>query len=222
MVKHQSHLSRRLRVCTLSALITAINIFPIAAQNIVYPYENVSDLRGLLNVFHGFQKSCLNQAVSNDLAETLKPEGYQIVSREKHIEFDEHANSKRAAILSMTGLEQADWDEGHPYIDFLMPTDASPNGECTIYWKRGWDYAEGQERVAFGMYGALDAQISYYLQAVLTTRPADAFIAKGAFAGSSDWYAKCWDGKICDFRIIYDFNPKRGIDISIARIGVRD
>lgn len=222
MKKLLSSRSQQIIKCTVPIVATLSCNPPTAAQNIVFPYENVSDLRGLLNVFHGFQKSCLNQAVSNDLAETLQPEGYQIVSREKHIEFDEHANSKRAAILSKTGLEQSDWDEGHPYIDFLMPTDASPDGECTIYWKRGWDYEEGQARIAFGMYGALDAQISYYLQAVLTTRPADAFIAKGAFAGSSDWYAKCWDGKICDFRIIYDFNPKRGIDISIARIGVRD
>lgn len=222
MTKPWFNLRRQIYVCTMGILLSAIYTIPASAQNIVFKHENISDLRGLLNVFNAFQQSCLTEPVSQNLPVKLRPNGYQIISREKHIEFDEHKNSNRAAILSKTGLEQSDWDEGHPYIDFFMPTDASPFGECTIYWKRAWDYEDGQERIAFSMHGALDAQISYYLQAVLTTRPADAFIPKGAYAGSSDWYTKCWDGKLCEFRIIHNFNPKRGIDISMQRIGVHD
>lgn len=221
MIKALFSMQMNLSKSMIIILIFLTCIGPSSAQSIVFKHENSSDLRGLLNVFNAFQRSCLNQPVTHDLPAKLLPVGHQIVSREMHIEFDEHARSNRAAIISKTGFEQSDWDEGHLYVDFLMPTDRSPYGECTVFWKREWDYKEdAQKRVALGMHGAIDAQISFYLQAVLTTRPADTFIANGVFAGSSDWDAKCWNGKICRFRIIYSLVPQRGIDLSIARISV--
>jgi hypothetical protein len=44
------------------------------AQTITFPQENVSDLRGLLNVFHAFRRACLEQPVDRDLPARLVPE----------------------------------------------------------------------------------------------------------------------------------------------------
>jgi hypothetical protein len=121
-------------------------------------------------------------------------------------------------ILSKTGREQDDWDGGHPFVTFSMPSQENADGLCSVAWKRAWDYADDRERLALGMFGIFDAQVSYYLKATLNSKPDDMFFPdRTDYAGTSDWYTWCWDRNLCAFRIIYNFDPGTGIDISISR-----
>jgi hypothetical protein len=206
----------------LVILLIAGQVPSVKAQAINFPHENVSDLRGILNLFHAFRRACLEQPTDRDLPYKIAPEGYQIVSRMTHLwgekSNDDPDDSGENAIISRTGSEQEDWDGGHLFIDFLMPTDEKPDGHCSVKWKRAWDYKEDQARIALGMFGVFDAQISYHLKAVLKSRPDDSFIWKRrSYGGVSDWVTRCWDAYFCNFKVLYDINPKRGIDISITR-----
>ena len=68
-----------LMVATAARLL--IDAAPAAAQaqdpdRIIFPFENGSDLRGLLNVFHAFRLACLRQPLTRDLPARLVPGGY--------------------------------------------------------------------------------------------------------------------------------------------------
>lgn len=195
-----------------------------AAQSIVFPHENISDLRGLLNVFHTFRQACLTQTISSELPAKIAPEGYRVFAHEEHL-WGDHTGAKtdKTAVLSKTGSEQGDWDGGHIIVEYFMPSDKNPDGRCTVKWKRGWDYEERQAHIALGLYGVLDAQISFHLEAVLNSRPDDQLIWKQkSYAGVSDWYTFCLDDTLCKFKVIYDFDPDTGIDISISRGAVQN
>ncbi|MEM5470704.1 hypothetical protein WNZ14_03110 [Hoeflea sp. AS60] len=207
----------------LGALLVSGQAAQSEPQTLQFPYENVSDLRGVLNVFHLFRQACLNQPVTRDLPEMLVPEGYRILTREDHLWGTARgATEGKTAILSKTGSEQGDWDGGHAFVDFLMPTDQDPDGQCTVYWKRAWDYEQGRARLALGLFGVFDAQVSYRLAAVLASPPDDSLIWKRpSYVGVSDWFTRCWDGKLCNFKVLYNIDPKTGIDMSISRGSVR-
>lgn len=192
---------------------------PAVAQTISFPNKNVSDLRGLLNVFHTFKQACLNQPTNRHLPAKLAPEGYQIVTLRDHLMGTETgALAGNTAILSKTGSEQGDWDGGHLFIDFSMPSEEEPAGRCSVKWKRAWDYEDGRARIALGMAGVFDAQVSYHLKAVLNSRPDDSFIWKRrTYGGVSNWVARCWDKNLCNFNVLYILDPDTGIDISISR-----
>lgn len=210
--------------CLALALLTLSWQAPQAvAQTIVFPHENVSDLRGLLNVFHTFKRACLEQPVDRELPARLAPEGYQVVTFETHLWGEETGTPKGdSAILSKTGSEQGDWDGGYPFVDFSMPSDEEPHGRCTVKWKRAWDYDEGQAGIALGLFGVLDAQVSFNLAAVLRSRPDDSLIWKRpSYLGVSDWFTWCWDGNFCSFKMLYTFDSATGIDISISREAVQ-
>lgn len=194
-----------------------------AAQSIIFPHENISDLRGLLNVFHTFRQACLTQATTSVLPAKIAPEGYRIVAPADHLWGDDTgASTEKAAVLSKTGSEQGDWDGGHMFLSFAVPSDRNPGGRCSVNWKRAWDYEEGQARIALGLFGVFDAQVSFHLEAILNSRPDDAFIWKrSTYSGVSDWYTFCWNGKLCTFKVLYEFNPDEGIDISISREAVQ-
>lgn len=209
----------------LWAVFFSVGLTPqVAAQSIVFPHENVSDLRGVLNAFHTFRQACLTEPTSRALPAKIAPEGYQVLSPLDHLWGDKtDGSTEKGAVLSKTGSEQGDWDGGHLFIEFLMPTDAKPDGRCTVKWKRAWDYQEGQARIALGLFGVFDAQISFHLEAVLNSRPSDSFLWKQkTYGGVSDWYTFCWDGKLCTFQVLYEFDPDEGLDISISRESVQN
>ncbi len=193
------------------------------AQSIVFPHENVSDTRGLLNVLHTFRRACLEQPVDRDLPARLAPEGYRVVSLETHLWGTRTgALTGDSAILSKTGLEQDDREGGYPFVTFSMPTPAGPDGRCAVAWTRAWDFAEGLQGLALGLFGVLDAQVSFNLGAVLRSAPESRFIAdRKIFDGVSDWFTWCWDGNFCSFKLRYSFDPGTGIDISISRVAVQ-
>ncbi len=213
--------SKFLRSAWLAITILMLTVqAPFAApQTLTFQHENVSDLRGILNVFNTFRQACIEQPVSSDLPKKIVPEGYQIVSREAHLWGEQEGKpSEYAAILSKTGSEQGDWNGGHIYVDFLMPSDKVPAGRCAVNWQRAWDYKEDTARIALGLYGVIDAQISFHLAAVLNSRPHDSLLWKRrTYAEVSEWFTRCWDNNVCNFKVIYDINPDKGINISITR-----
>lgn len=213
----------RLSCFLLGMLLVSEQAAQAEPQTVEFPYENVSDLRGVLNVFHMFRRACLEQPANPDLPGMIVPEGYQILTREDHLWGTKRgASAGKTAILSKTGSEQGDWDGGYPFVDFLMPTNENPEGHCAVYWKRAWDYEQGRARLALGLFGVFDAQVSYHLAAVLNSRPDDSFIWKrSTYGGVSDWFTRCWDGKLCNFKVLYEIDPETGIDISISRGSVR-
>ena len=203
-------------------LAMALSAASISAQPIVFPHENVSDARGLLNIFHVFRKACLDQPTDPELPGKVSPEGYQIVTFQAHMGFEDTGDLTRSATLSKTGLEQGDWDGGHPIVVFTMPTGDDPDGRCTVSWRRAWDYEEGKARIALGMFGALDAQVSYHLQAFLNTPPPDSFLWKQpVYSGVNEWVTWCWQDRLCKFDLRYSFDPDFGVDISITRQSVQ-
>ncbi len=202
----------------------AIMAAPATAQQIEFPQKNVSDVRGLLNVFHAFRAACLDQPVTPDLPARLAPEGYKVVSRQAHYwgEADDGDGPMRDAVLTRTGSEEQDWAEGAVIVDFGMPTEDKPEGDCRVTWHRAWDYDTGQDRIAFGMYGAFDSHVSYYLEAILRTRPQESLLVDPPHSGVSDWITFCWEGRMCAFKVLYNFDAARGIEISIDRFAVRN
>ena len=204
---------------TLAALAGSGPAARAQAQTITFAHQNVSDLRGILNLFAMFEQACLQQPFSSDLPSRLVPEDYRVVSRMDHLWGAEGgALTGKSAILSKTGSEQADQEGGHPFVDFSAPSATRPDGFCAVKWKRAWDYEKGRARLALGLYGVLDAQISYHLEAVLKSRPDDSLIWKRrTYGGVSDWSTNCWDGNRCGFKVLYEFDPDTGIELSIHR-----
>ena len=194
-----------------------------AAQSIVFPHENVSDLRGLLNVFHTFRKACLTRPITSELPVKLAPEGYRVLAHKDHLWGDHTgASTEKSAVLSKSGSEQGDWDGGHIIVEYFMPTENNSDGSCTVKWKRSWDDEEGRARIALGLFGVLDAQISFRLEAVLNSVPDDQLLWKQkSYRGVSDWYTFCLNDTLCKFKVIYDIDPDAGIDISISRHAVQ-
>lgn len=211
-------------LCLVGALLSLV-VQPqrAAAQTIVFPHENVSDLRGLLNVFHTFRQACLTQPTNSDLPVGLAPAGYGVFSHNDHLWGEQTgASTEKSAVVSRTGSEQGDWDGGHIIIQYFMPKDNNPDGSCTVKWKRAWDYEEGQAEVALGMHGVFDAQISFHLKAVLISRPDDSFSWKQkTYVGVNDWYTPCLDRNWCKFKVFYQLDPESGIDMSISREAVQ-
>lgn len=188
-----------------------------AAERIVFPYENVSDLRGLLNVFTAFESACLNQPVTVGLPESLLPEGYEIVSPAFHLLGMETGAPRRGSVVSKTGTEEEDFAAGEPIIDLRMPTDANPDGECRIVWNRAWDYTDHIEDIMFDLAAGFVAQVSFYLEAVLDTRPDETFRRADQYSVFNNWRTPCWDGKTCTFEVNAFIHPEDGIYLTVTR-----
>lgn len=213
---------KRLRICFAALTASLACVSQASAQTIVIPHENITDLRGVLNVFEMFQQACLTQPVTRDLPERIVPEGYSIASFAMHLWGEEDASlGDTTAILTRTGTEQGDWDAGAPYVTLNWPTDTAPYGRCSVAWKRAWDYDDGHDDVAMGVAGVLDAQVSYRLSAILRSVPADSFVPRGPYSGVSEWVTWCWDGNFCGFNLRYSLHPEDGFDIAISRTAVR-
>lgn len=217
---------RKLRLSCLALTLVGMHAQtgPAAAQAIAFQHENLSDLRGLLNVFHMFREACIQRPTTVDLPERIKPAGYKVVTfdeflwgkdsdvRESHV-----STLDKIAILSKTGQEQSDWDGGHPYVTYHMPKPDAPDGGCSVTWQRPWDYEGDQSDLALRMFGVMDAQISYHLRAVLNSRPPNMFQPQGYFGGTSAWFTWCFEGALCDFSVLFNFEPKKGISVTITR-----
>lgn len=183
-----------------------------------FPFEHVSDLRGILNVMSAFRTACLDQPVSRDLPEALAPDGYLVVSPSFHLFGDETVNDARRTVLSKTGTEEGDFAAGYPIIRFGMPTDEIPYGECRVSWKRAWDYpGEHVDDVMFGTAAQFDSHVSYRLQAVLVSPPDSTFLRASQYGLVSEWRTSCWDGNACVFDLLLALHPEDGIHFTISR-----
>ena len=187
------------------------------AEPITFPHENASDLRGVLNVFAAFKRACLDQPVTQDLPDTLLPEGYRVVSSTFHLFGEEQGRRSARSILSRTGTEEGDFAEGHPIIDLNPPRDGSSDGSCRVVWNRAWDYPEPLDDIIFDLAAVLDAWISYELRAFRVSRPESAFAVSRSYHFLSEWAAPCWKEEPCRFTVLAGLNAKEGILLTISR-----
>lgn len=212
------------RVCILllSSTVVALSSLPSRAepQRIRFPYDDVSDLRGFLNLVKAFEVACLNQPVTPDLPEKLLPADYRIVTSSFHLMGIESPNALPSAVLSKTGQEDSDFAAGAPIIHMTMPTNKNPSGECGAAWSRAWDYKPPLDLIILDMAVHLDARISYYLGAVLDTKPDEGFAVADRYGLVSDWRTMCWAGKPCGFQVLLELDPGKGIYMTINRRGV--
>ena len=215
------HLTHQLRLLACIALVGPLLTAHAAAQepdHIDFPFEHVSDLRGILNVMSAFRTACIDQPVSSDLPGALAPDGYLIVSPSFHLFGDETVKDARRTVLSKTGTEEGDFAEGYPIIRFGMPTDETPYGECSVIWTRAWDYPDEQgDDVMFGTAAQFVSQVSYRLQAVLVSPPENAFRRSSQYSLVSEWRRGCWEGNDCVFDIILMLDSEDGIHFTITR-----
>ncbi len=188
-----------------------------AAEPITFSHKNWSDLRGILNVFDAFKRACLDLPVTRDLPEELLPEGYQIVSAPRHALGFEGAGEPKAVVLSKTGDELEDFAAGELFVELGFPTDAAPNGECRVAWKRGWDYPDGLQRLIAGTGGVFDSWLSFQLKAVRVSRPDDMFSAGNAYSSVSDWAAPCLDSTWCRVSVLFALTVEEGIHLDMRR-----
>jgi len=189
-------------------------------QRIVFPHENVSDLRGILNVFTAFRQACLEQPVTPDLAEKLAPEGYRVVTSSFHLWGTKDGDRSRTLVLSKTGDEERDFAGGYPIVTLSMPTDNRPDGDCKVYWRRAWDYGDdGAKTVVLHTGVMFNSWVSYYLKAILISRPDDGFVKAKRYGMVSDWLTPCMDGDTCHFGVIALADPEKGLDLTISRDG---
>jgi len=186
-------------------------------ERIKFPFENQSDLRGLFNAFHAFGVACLDQPVSTDLPEKLLPEGYRIVNRGVHLFGEETAAFTNTAILTKTGTEEQDFADGHPFIDFSMPSAQSPDGTCSLVWRRAWDFDSGLDSIMLSTAAQFDSHISYRLSATLISRPDDSFLVGERYGLFGDWATQCWQGQVCQFNVFGVLDPEKGIELTMVR-----
>jgi hypothetical protein len=215
---HRSHQLRRLACIALVWPLLTAQAVAQEPDHIDFPFEHVSDLRGILNVMSAFRTACLDQPVSRDLPEALAPDGYLIVSPSFHLFGDETVRDARRTVLSKTGTEEGDFAEGYPIIRFGMSTDETPYGECSVTWTRAWDYpGEQVDDVMFGIAAQFDSQLSYRLQAVLVSPPENAFNRSSQYGLVSEWRTGCWEGNDCVFDILLMLDSEDGIHFTITR-----
>lgn len=190
---------------------------PASAQPITFDHKNWSDLRGILNVFDAFKRACLDQPVTRDLPEELLPEGYQIVRADLHTLGFEGAAAPRAVVLSKTGDELEDFAAGEPFIELGYPTDAAPNGECKVAWKRAWDYDDGVQGVMTSTAVIFDSWLSFQLKAVRVSRPEDGFRESDFYSLLGDWAAPCFGGTWCRVSVLGELRLDDGIFLQLRR-----
>lgn len=184
----------------------------------LFPYEHTSYLYGVLNTLNGFRLACLRQPVTRDLPAKIVPDDYRVVTFAAHMGWEKDGQfADRMAILSKTGLEQDDWDNGFPIVDFTMPRDTDKDGRCGLVWKRPWDERESGKTSSISMAALLDARISYYLSAVRLSRPDWTWKPVAPFGGVSHWVARCWGDYLCHFTVTAIFHEEDGINLSIRR-----
>lgn len=206
-------------MCAATALfVLSGQAAPPPEPEALFPHENISDLRGLVNVFKAFEIACLNQPVTRDLPERLVPEGYRIVRLGAYMFGEGVTDRSDTAILSRTGDEQSDRDGGFPAIRFSMPSQTMPDGDCSVAWKRAWDYPEPRDRLMLDMVARLEARVSYRLAAILVSRP-DTFhvVPQQRHASVSHWVTRCWERKPCAFSVNFFIDREDGIDITVDR-----
>ncbi len=191
-------------------------------QRIVFAYENKTDLRGILNVFQIFKTACLDKPVTEGLAERLLPEGYRIVSNTFHLWGTEDGARPGVSVLSKTGSEEADFKGGFPVIHLTLPTPETPAGGCRVDWERAWDYDSGIEELSTTMAAMLPSWTSYYLEAILDTKPDSSFLPGKLSGGSTEWRTPCWDGSVCRFGMLGIIDRSRGLKFVLTRQQQRD
>jgi hypothetical protein len=190
-------------------------------KRVVFPHDNKSDLRGVLNVFQTFRTACLSQPVAEGLANRLLPEGYRIVSGAFHMWGSEEGAVPGAMVLSKTGSEESDHAGGFPIIHLKLPTGDAPDGQCRVEWQRDWDYDKGIEKLATGMAAMLDSWTSYYLEAILDTKPDSSFLPAQSYGSYTDWRTPCWDASVCRFKMLTSLDQSRGMKITLTRLRER-
>lgn len=182
---------------------------------------NVSDLRGVLNVFGAFAAACLDQPVTRDLPEALLPEGYKIVSLGSHLFGVDTEDRSDTAVLTKTGSEEGDWKGGYPIVRFTMPSEAEPAGGCSVAWKRAWDDPDARDALMLDLVARLEARVSYELEAILTSDPLDLYEPPAEAGGDvTHWLTSCWDNNDCTFAVAGFFSREDGIDLTLERTSV--
>jgi hypothetical protein len=191
-----------------------------SAERIVFKYQTAADLRGLLNVMTAFRAACLAEPVTSALPAQLVPDGYRIVTRDVHMWGKESGSFPDTAILSKTGDEDSDIAGGYPIIDLMLPTAKLPDGACSVSWKRRWaqDYPDGADRLSLDMGASLPARVSYYLGAVLLSKPDDVFAVADRYGDLTEWRTACRSNKLCRFDVNARFD-REGIDVAIILRG---
>lgn len=206
-----------LRLSSILLILPLLSAQPAAAEPIAFEHKNWSDLRGILNVFDAFKHACLNQPVTRELPEELLPEGYQIVSASLHALGFETDGEPRSVALSKTGDELEDFAAGEPFVELGFPTDAAPNGECRVGWKRAWDYPEGVQDVMTGTAAVFDSWLSFHLKAVRVSRPEDGFTVADFYSSVDDWAAPCFGGTWCRLNVLFELRLDEGIHLTMRR-----
>ncbi|TYC48286.1 hypothetical protein FMN50_27280 [Rhodobacterales bacterium] len=187
-------------------------------RRIEFPYVHASDLRGILNIFHAFKRACLEQPVSEGLAERILPADYRIVSIGTYVLGNPSAPMTGTRFLSRTGDEEKDRAGGYPLIQLTLPSDKTPDGRCQVTWNRKWDYPpDDLPRIMLSMAGTLNAQISYRLEAILTSVPEDSFLAGENYGVFGEWVTWCWEDQPCAFTVNFVLDKDDGIYMTVTR-----
>ncbi|MBR1089915.1 hypothetical protein JQ621_20830 [Bradyrhizobium manausense] len=194
-----------------------------SAERIAFKHQNAADLRGLVNVLTAFRAACLAEPVTPGLPAQLVPDGYRIVTRSVHMWGREDGSFPDTAILSKTGDEDSDIAGGYPIIDLMLPTAKLPDGACSISWKRRWsqDYPDGASRLSLDMAASLPADVSYYLNATLLSKPNDFFVIADSYGDLTTWRTECRATRRCRFDVIPRID-QQGIDVTIVFRGEQE
>lgn len=206
-----------LRLSCLAFALPLLSAQSALAEPIAFTHKNWSDLRGILNVFDTFKHACLAQPVTRELPKQLLPDGYQIVSAGLHGLGFETGGEPKSVVLSRTGDELKDFEQGEPYIELGYPTDTAPNGECRVAWKRAWDYPEGVQEIMTATAVIFEPWLSFHLKAVRVSRPDDSFVENDWYGHVGEWAAPCLDSTWCRVSLLLELRLDEGIYLDMKR-----
>lgn len=188
---------------------------PKKPERIVFPFKNAPDLRGVLNLLEAYRIACLAQAPTAEVADALLPEGYKVVTMGQYMWGEEVETLKDTAVLTMTGSEETDMEQGFPAIELKLPNEKRAEGNCKVSWNHPWNEGDDIKQLSTAMAATLASQISFNLHAILLTRPDSGFTPSDNFGIVQNWVAICDRSRWCRFNVLAMFQ-KDGILIKIG------
>lgn len=198
-----------------------------ANERILVPDEMWVSGNAAAWVLMAFGKACLRQGWSDDLAETILPEGYTVVGASDYLFGTATPGTPPkgpSVVLTRSGNEEADWKDGTLAVRLGGPSDANPDGSCSVEWSRGreggtvWKderWAESWAAAAPALAWGFERHLSHRLKGFLASPPEWPVTKDGLQSAVQDWNVDCYAGR-CEIKTLFVINRDE-VAISLER-----
>lgn len=198
-----------------------------ASERILVPDEMWVSGNAAAWVMMAFGKACLRQGWSEDLAETVLPEGYTVTGSTEYLfgtASSDVSPESATVVLTRSGSEEADWTNGTLAVRLGKPSDADADGICSAEWSRGreggavWKderWAESWAVAAPDLAWGFERHLSHKLKGFLASPPEWPIAKDGPQSTVQTWNVECYAGR-CEVESFFLINRDE-VAISLKR-----